>query len=155
MITAKDLNSYLGHSIAKICPNGYANKADNHCAHFVSHVLGFDFGLTCDQMVHNADSGVNLRVQELFFNCPGVGAWEDLPAPTFACLAFVTAASHVKLERKIMVNVPRKHVGIYFNGFIWHYSNSRGKVIKQTPNEFRHHYPGNDIALFYGLFPRC
>ena len=35
-----DFSTYLDRRSA-ICPNGYANDADNHCAHFVSHVMGY------------------------------------------------------------------------------------------------------------------
>jgi hypothetical protein len=52
-----------------------------------------------------------------------------------------------------MANVPKKHVGIYRDGTIWHYSNSKRRVVTQTPQEFSHHYSGKDIALFYGTFP--
>ena len=49
-----------------------------------------------------------------------------------------------------MDNVPKKHIGIFINGTIWHYSNSQHKVVTQTPAEFIKHYPGQGFALFYG-----
>ena len=69
------------------------------------------------------------------------------------CLAFITKASNVNLAAKKMVNVPRKHIGIYASGFIYHYSNSRQQVVKQTPSQFSLHYPAPDNAMFYGTLP--
>jgi hypothetical protein len=52
-----------------------------------------------------------------------------------------------------MANMPRKHVGLYVAGWIWHYSNSQRQVLRQTPEQFSHHYPSPDNALFYGSLP--
>jgi len=48
MLNLELLNSYVGKNISEICLNGYANNNDNHCAHFVSHILNLHFSLTCD-----------------------------------------------------------------------------------------------------------
>lgn len=153
MITAAQLNQRLGEPISKICPNGYADPNDNHCAHYVSHVLTFRFGTTCRTMHAGSSPGANIRVQELFARCPQVGGWANHTEHVFQCLVFITDASNVDLTHKMMTNVPRKHVGIYVNGRIWHYSNSRSKVVSVTPEEFQHHYYGSNIALFYGTMP--
>jgi hypothetical protein len=150
MVTASDLNKFLGKNIEVMCGNGYVNPHDNHCAHFVSHALGYDFGYTCRTAGTGNGPGADLRVQELFSRCPSVGRWASKPTPLTTCLVFVTAASHVNLATKTMSNVPKKHIGIFINGMIWHYSNSHHKVVTQQPGEFVHHYPGIDIALFYG-----
>ena len=139
--------------LSKICSNGYANPNDNHCAHYVSHILNFRFGTTCRTMHPGNHPGANIRVQELFAHCPQVGPWADRPAHAVQCLVFVTDASGVDVPGKTMANVPRKHVGIYVNGPIWHYSNSRSKVVNVTPELFQHHYHGSGIALFYGTMP--
>jgi hypothetical protein len=47
MVTALDLNKFLGKNIDAICGNDYVDPHDNHCAHFVSHALGYDFGYPC------------------------------------------------------------------------------------------------------------
>jgi hypothetical protein len=52
-----------------------------------------------------------------------------------------------------MANRPKKHIGVYCNGGIWHYSNTKDKVVKQTPEDFAKHYSGKEFALFYGTFP--
>ena len=75
------------------------------------------------------------------------------PSSVINCLAFITNPSNVDLARKVFNNVPRKHVGIYFGGVIWHYSNNQQRVIKQTPEQFSHHYPSPDNAMFYGILP--
>jgi hypothetical protein len=39
------------------------------------------------------------------------------------------------------------------NGFIWHYWSSRHQVIRETPSQFKLHYPAPDNAMFYGSLP--
>jgi len=153
MITQQQLDAYVGQTIAGICPNGYTSAADNHCAHFVSHALGYTFGVTCQMMAGGRGPAATLRVQEVFPRCPAVGVWSLRPASLQTCLVFITRASNVNLAAKVMANVPRKHIGIFLNGFIWHYSNSRGQVVRQTPTQFSTHYPSPDNAMFYGSLP--
>jgi hypothetical protein len=147
------LNTYLGKPIRDICPNGYANDADNHCAHFVSHAMGYGFGVTCLTMKRGKGFGANIRVQEIFPRCPSVGTWASRPQTMTSCLAFITNASNVNLTTKVMTNVPRKHIGIYLSGLIYHYSNSQHRVVRQTPDQFSHHYGAPDNAMFYGGLP--
>jgi hypothetical protein len=153
MITVDQLNAYLGKNISQICGNGYADPNDNHCAHFVCHALGYQFGFTCRNMKSGHGTPANIRVQEVFPHCASVGTWASRPASLNSCLVFITAASNVHLTSKTMDNVPRKHVGIFLQGNIWHYSNSNHKVVKQTPQEFSHHYPAPSNAMFYGTAP--
>jgi hypothetical protein len=153
MITQQQLNGYLAKPISQICQNGFANDADNHCAHFVAHALGYQFGVTCLMMAHGKYPGATIRVQEIFPRCLSVGAWDSRPAALTSCLVFITRASNVNLAAKVMNNVPRKHVGIYLGGSIWHYSNSQRKVVQQTPQQFGNHYPSPDNAMFYGSLP--
>jgi hypothetical protein len=153
MITEATLDGLLGKNIASICTVGYANATDNHCAHFVSHVLGYQFGFTCRGMVNGPGTPATIRVQELFPRCPSVGTWATRPPHLTHCLVFITNASNVNLAARTMVNVPRKHVGIFVDGHIWHYSNSRDQVVKQTPEQFSHHYAPPSNAMFFGAFP--
>jgi hypothetical protein len=153
MITQQQLDGYLGKSIAAICQNDYASPHDNHCAHFVSHVLGYKHGVTCHMMGSGQGPAAALRVQEIFPKCKAVGVWSLRPSSLSTCLVFITRASNVNLAGKVMANVPRKHIGIYLGGFIWHYSNSRQQVVKQTPTQFKLHYPSPDNAMFYGSLP--
>ena len=151
MVTVHTLESHVGKHIRDICGNGYANDNDNHCAHFVSHVLGFKFGATCHMLGTGKASGANVRVQELFARCYKAGTWDSLAPNTPMCLVFITNAGNVKLASRVMSNVPRKHMGIYTGGFVWHYSNTLRKVVRQSPEEFSKHYAPPDNAMFYGM----
>jgi hypothetical protein len=153
IITPALLDTFLGKTISDLCKNGFTNNSDNHCAHFVSHVLGLGFGTTCRTMGTGKQAGANLRVQEIFPRCQSVGAWANRPVVLINCLVFITRASNVNLPGKTMANVPRKHIGIYHSGLIWHYSNIRDKVVKQTPAEFANHYSSPDNAMFFGTIP--
>ena len=66
---------------------------------------------------------------------------------------FLTRASNVNLPARSRANVPRKHVGIFLDGLIWHYSNSQQRVVKQLPAQFANHYPSPDNAMFFGTLP--
>ena len=147
------LQMYMGKNISEICLNGYTDTTFNHCAHFVSHVMQFKFGYQCNIAGGKPNSaGYCVRVHELFSRCPQVGKFDDRK-DLHSCLVFVTLPANVNLTAKTMDNVPRKHVGIYFNGLIYHYSNSQDKVISQTPEQFINHYPNQKNGLFYGSFP--
>ena len=152
-ITATDLNQFVNKSIGQICGNGYVDPSDNHCAHFVSHVMDYEFGYTCKTAGSGKVDGANLRVVELFPRCPSVGRWVDKPGTLDPCLVFVTDKSNVNVTAKTIANVPKKHVGIFIGGTIWHYSNAQHKVVTQSPEDFVHHYPGPHIELFYGEMP--
>ena len=153
MITQHQLSGYLGKSIADICPNGYTSDAENHGAHFVSHVLGYKFGLTCQLLGTPRGAAASIRVQDLFPRCPKAGVWSLRPSSLTTCLVFMTRASHVNLAIRGMANVPRLRVGLLIGGFVWHYSNRQGKVVRHTPARFAQHYAGSDNALFYGSLP--
>ena len=56
--------SFLGKPIDDICGNGFDDHGDNHCAHFVSHVLRLAFGMTCKQLTVGTQAAANVRVQE-------------------------------------------------------------------------------------------
>jgi hypothetical protein len=152
-ITLEDLQKFEGERIDAICDCAYHNNAENHCAHFVSHALGLHFGFTCKNMTGKGAKGANIRVQEIFARCCQVGKWSDRPAHLMVCLAFVTSVKNVNLAIKQMDNVPKKHIGIYNFGSIWHYSNTADKVVKQSPEQFARHYAGSDIGVFYGEIP--
>lgn len=155
MLSESTLRGYLGKHIRDICPIGYAADTDNHCAHFVSHVLGYQYGATCRTMKNGQGTPASIRVQELFPRCVSVGTWDQLPVPLFWGLVFITRASNVNLNTKTMQNVPRKHVGIFYGGArtIYHYSNSRRQVVCQSPEEFSRHYSAPDNAMFWGAAP--
>src|SRR5262249_50443263 len=105
MITQQELSGYLGKSIGEICGNNYADANDNHCAHFVSHVMGYQFGATCRMMAGGQQAAANIRVQEIFPQCGSVGAWASRPEALAPCLVFITNASNVDVAKKTMANV--------------------------------------------------
>ncbi len=151
-----ELTKFEGKTISDFCDVGYVDAATNHCAHWVSHVMGYQFGATCKTMMHPKKAGAtpgSIRVHEVFARCPEVGVWADKPAAVTTCLAFVTAKGNVNLKQKTMSNVPKKHVGIFDGTFVWHYSNTKDQVVKVTPADFQKHYAGKDITVFYGKFP--
>lgn len=147
------MKDYLSKHISDVCNSEYNNDKINHCAHFVSHVLGYQFGFTCKDMTGKGDEGVCIRVHELFSRCPKIGYWKDLVEKEKNHLVFITDASNVNIATKTMRNIPKKHVGIYSDKHIYHYSNSKDKVVKQTPEQFSKHYRGNNITMYYGTLP--
>lgn len=153
MITPQQLSGYLGKSIAEICPNGHTDEADDQGAHFLSHVLGYKFGLTCQMMGAARGPGASLRITDLFEHCPKLGVWSLRPVSMTTCLVLITRASNVNLVARAMAAAPRQHVGLLVEGFVWHYSNRQRKVVMQTPAQFSRHYAGPDNALFYGSLP--
>ena len=155
MPTEAQLRALLGQHIRQICGRGYANDEDNHCAHFVSHVLGYQFNTTCGTMVNGTATPATIRVQDVFSHCLQVGNWSDLPVPLYWGLVFITNPHNVDIPHKTMVNIPRKHVGIFIGGArtIFHYSNSHHQVVEQSPADFSHHYAPPDNAMFWGSAP--
>ena len=151
------LNTYLGRPIGEICPNHYANDADNHGAHFVSHAMGYGWGVTCLSLTggprRGSKFGASIRVHEIFPHCPTVGTWASRPVTMMSCLVFITGASNVNVSAKVMGNAPRKHVGICLSGLIDHYSNLQHRVIYETAEQFSHYFAAPDDAMFYGSLP--
>jgi hypothetical protein len=150
-----DLESFLGKNIEQLCGNGFHDANANHSAHFVSHALGFNFSFNCREYLGGEAVGANIRVHELFAHCPRVGWWEDADKKA-NLLVFVIRRDAVDLARKKMQNIPRKHIGIFAGGWIYHYNNSRDRVVKQRPEEFKNRFQAlyaGDQALFFGTFP--
>lgn len=158
MLTTSLLDSYVGQHISAICLNGYADNGDNHCAHFVNHVLNLSFGVTCRGLVAKTAQrapGANVRVHETFDRCANVR--ELLECPTsIEALIFVSARQNFVHQRNGTVtlnNVPKKHIGLFLDGVVWHYSNSRRQVVKQILMDFIRHYPRQTNVLWVGDLP--
>ncbi len=150
-----DLDALVGKHIRDFCDNGFTADNINHCAHFVSHVMELDFSYHCREHTGGSAFGANIRVHEVFAQCPLVGHWDDADTNR-TLLIFVTRATHVDLGRKEMVNHPQKHIGIVRGGMVYHYSNSRNRVVKQDVasffDVFKQVYSGTQ-GLFFGLVP--
>lgn len=149
--------AFSGKGMSEICPSGQAKLSSNHCAHFVGHALDITVGLTCHGMTsrkYRRGERASLRVQEIFAACPAVEEF-DAQKTYGRGLMFVSATKNFVANGSGMKlkNVSKKHIGIHVNGTIWHYSNSRNKVISQTPAEFIKHYRGQKNALWFGTLP--
>lgn len=150
-----DVASFLGKPIDDICGNGFDSHNLNHCAHFVSHVLHLAFGMTCKELTNGSHAAANVRVQEVFAECPEVGNWPP-PAGSGPVLIFVTKATNVNLATKTMQNVPKKHIGIFEDGQVFNYSNTKEKVVSQTVPAFKTAFNaayGGPQGYFWGTFP--
>jgi hypothetical protein len=156
MPVVPDMESFLGKNINRICKNRFHDPAMNHCAHFVCHVMGFDFSFNCKDYKGGNKPAANIRVHEVFANCPRVGKWSDADTSQ-SQLIFVTRTDAVNLATGTMQNIPEKHIGIYHNGQVYHYSNTNDQVVKQTVPDFLARfeaaYSGRQ-SLFFGEFPK-
>jgi hypothetical protein len=148
----RQLNALLGKSISQICPYHYV--LGNQCAHFVSHVLGIQFGALCSIR----QNGTSLRCDEIYNSLVVRGPWTQAPpglAPRNQILIFVITA-HEVLAGNLMTNWPRKHVGIQLNGRVYNYSNTGGRVIVDASvshflSKFVKEYSRDtDVSLYYG-----
>lgn len=160
-ITKDFLDGFLKKTVEDFCPNfGKVGDADNHCAHWVSHALGFRIGKLCNTMTweHRKDfeSGRSLVVNDLFNSCPERGLWSDKPKELDCCLIFATLQSAVSSSdgQLQMENIRRKHVGIYFKGSAYNYHNNTNEgVAVNGEAHFANLYGKGTVAL-YGTFPQ-
>lgn len=154
-VTTVILDALVGKGIGEICENHFDSASQNHCAHFVSHVLGLRLGLTCGGMTFRPPSrGASIRCDEVFNRLSQRGPWASAPALTNGLLLFATSSSNVINNQ--MANVPRKHVGNIFGGAVYNFGNSDHKVRKEATIEaFRsrmgHAYGDPQIGLFYAV----
>ena len=149
------LNDLVGKTISDFCKNGFVGSNVNHCAHFVCHIFDLEFPYNCKIHTGGSEKGANIRVHEVFAECPKVGKWEEADLRK-QLLIFVTKKAHINLDKKKMINHLQKHIGIYENGFVYHYFNERDEVIKQTVGEFYDTFQrayGGDQGLFFGHIP--
>jgi hypothetical protein len=155
MTTTADLEAFLGKDIKDICGNGFGDANLNHCAHFVSHATGLTFSFNCAQMTGGHKPPGNIRVHEVFAQCPRVGKWDDADL-TQMQLVFVTRKDVVNLATKTMQNIPQKHIGVYSDGYVYNYSNTNDRVVKQTIPDFLARFQAiysGDQGLFFGEIP--
>jgi hypothetical protein len=159
---AEASTKYAGHGMNEICENHFDTKGENHCAHFVSHALGIKFPVTCgDLKFSTKGSGATIRWDELFNQLNPRGLWDNRPTDGRPLLIFVTFERNVINNR--MGSSPHKHVGIYINGPVYNFSNSRHVVIRSSSAEEFHQNVGGyytkmhpnlgPIGLYYGVPP--
>lgn len=156
MLVESSLNSWLEKTISEICGNGFTDNAKNHCAHFVSHAMNYSGGYNCAGMSNQKvkKAGANVRVHEVFAASTGKVVLETSDT-TQSGLVYISAASNFSTVNgsTTLANVPKKHIGFVHAGNVWHYSNTRDKVIKQTLATFINHYSGQTNALWYSDLP--
>ena len=161
-----DIKKSLGKNINKMCPFSIAkNNSENHCAHYVSHVMSYELlGATCKNTTwadkQKKAKGATIRVNDLFSASPVTDLLSNKPAALMECLIFVTLSSNVKkvggaLE---MGTHPKKHVGILSQGKVWNYSNTHNKVVAdilalfQTKFSNSYKTTGNTVEFYYSKF---
>lgn len=165
------MKSYEGRSIGEICANGYSDtgQGHNHCAHFVSHVMDYRFGRTCERMVARINRqvpGVTRSVKEIFLRSANKAILTDCTTFPKPCLLFVTPGSNIR-ERQgelRMGGSMTRHMGIAVGSQVWHYSNRQRKVKVQPASTFVNHFRGATVmvrgdlvpgrARFFGVSPR-
>jgi hypothetical protein len=163
--TPPNLVNFNGKHISAICPFSIGkDDSQNHCAHFVSHAMGYDFSTTCKNFTFDdkqADgAAANIRVNELFNRCSAKGEWDTKSDDLKSCLIFVTRSGNMeKLETGLVMKRSRKkHVGIFVSGTVWNYSNAHEKVVADDLLTFKKKFsasyrtPGDVVSFYYAEF---
>lgn len=151
-----NVESHLGQTVEQFCGKyGTVGDGFNHCAHFVSHVLGTRVpGAALCSNVGNSTytyeerrDGFCVRVNEVFNNCNNRAYWSEEPAGS-KCLVVLTIKDNVTGTEPLTIGThSNKHIGIYTGGLVYHYSNTRDKVVKQPVAELTNHYGKDTIVL--------
>lgn len=148
------LERLVGRQMRDICPNGFWNPGESHCAHFVSHILGLEFGCTCAELT-STDAGAgagNVRVHEIFARCDQVGRWE-VREQAGDCLIFVSKPTAFNAATRMLINIPNKHIGICCGSDVFHYSSRHDAVLKKTVDQFLTYFEqaySGQQALYFG-----
>lgn len=162
----ENLSESLDKSINSICPFSIGeNSSQNHCAHYVSHMMNYQLGgVTCKNFTwddkQKEGEGATLRVDDVFKNSSQTGVLSEKPATITECLIFVTLASNISTVggKLVMGNHPRKHIGILTEGNVWNYSNTNNKVVCDSLSAFKAKFSnayktnGTTVEFYYGRF---
>jgi hypothetical protein len=159
--TLGNLESMLEQSVETFCGKYGSLRDDfNHCAHFVSHVIGLRIpgAALCSNVAGSKYTfkerreGYCIRVNQVFNSCSNRAYWDD-GASEGTCLVVATVAANIESKSPLTIGeMSRKHIGFHIAGVAYHYSNTRDKVVKQTIAEFKRHY-GNDTILLRADLP--
>jgi len=159
-----DLANSLGKNIKDYCAFSIGrNHSENHCAHYVSHIMRYELaGATCKNATwadkQKAEKGATIRVNDLFSASPEKGLLSNKPAAITECLVFATLASNVKTIglNLVMETHPKKHVGILSQGKVWNYSNTQNMVVADLLPIFQaklssaYKTTGTTVDFYYG-----
>jgi hypothetical protein len=166
---------WLDSDIHDICDIGYWKQSENHCAHFVSHVLGIRIPhkVACDRMPRDSSApkvaglmGVTVRVYDLFNSVAAKSRvlLGDKP-PLSLCLVYTTIESnYLPSQNKMQDDLDQvrsdEHVGLYANEWIYHFSNKKKRVVRWQLKQWRefHHIDkkgksDKHVALYSDLPP--
>ena len=156
-VSDAELEFYVGKNISLICDHGFISEAGhtNHCAHFLGHIMGLRFALTCGDMTNAPHQGGTLRVNEIYNRCTDRGPWANKPTPLIYCMIFATQATNMMGGQ--MGTHSNKHVGIWRFPYVYNYSTMNHQVLKEEVADFQARLDGvynphgtNPVQLFYG-----
>jgi hypothetical protein len=125
------LQALVGSNIGEICDRGYTAEdgSANHCAHFVSHLIGLSIATTC-AFHHNV--GVTIRVNEMYNACARKGRWANRPNDLRdAALIFFTQDSNM-FHDGTMGTSHHKHVGFWVKPHVFDYSTVNRQVMRES-----------------------
>ncbi len=155
--TVPNLENYLGQTVDTFCGKyGTVGDSFNHCAHFVCHVLSLKIpgAALCSNVggtkysYEDRSKGFCIRVNQVFNNCNNRAYWDDKNLPSGTCLIIATIPANIETTSPLSIGqMSHKHIGFYTGGQVYHYSNTRDKVIKQAVSEFKNHYGGKTVLL--------
>lgn len=159
IIAAKSINldGYLGQSVVDFCGK-YGSVADsqNHCAHFVSHVLQLRIpgAALCSNVGGSSYSyedrrkGFCVRVNQIFNSCSNRARWDDRHLPAGVCFVVATVESNIESENPLRIGEMRKkHIGFYSGGQVYNYGNTNDAVRKTPLADFKRHYGAKTVLL--------
>lgn len=161
--TTVPLADAVGKHISHFCAFDLGkNDGANHCAHLVSHLMGYEFAATSKNATlaekQRPEKGACIRVDEIFNRLRETGPWDERPAHLQACLIFVCRRSNMRRlgHRLYMESSPAKHIGIHLADTVWHYSNRSDQVVSDRVADFRtkfrrqYQLAGDPVEFYYG-----
>ena len=159
VIAAKQLNleTYLEQSVKDFCGKyGDVDDSENHCAHFVSHVLQLRIpgAALCSNVAGSGYSyeerrqGFCIRVNQVFNSCKNRAYWNDKSLPSQVCFIVATIEANVESKDPLTIGtMKQKHIGFYSGGWVYNYGNKNDKVRKTSLANFKLHYGEKTILL--------
>jgi len=152
-----NLDKYLGQSVIDFCGKyGSVGDSENHCAHFVSHVLQLRIpgARLCSNVAGTSDSyddrrkGYCVRVNQVFNSCNKRARWDDRSLPVGVCFVVATLEANIVSEDPLTIgDMSKKHIGFYSGGQVYNYGNANDKVRTTSLADFKRHYGAKTILL--------
>lgn len=149
-------NLMIGKTVEEFCGK-YGSKGDddNHCAHYVSHVLGLRIpgAALCSNVgdntwgYENRRNGYCVRVNQIFNSCSNRMFWPE-ETPTGKCFWVATIPGNILTRDPLTIGTHRrKHIGIYMDGQVYQYSNTIDKVAVKSVAQLQHLYGPKTVML--------